>query len=354
MTNETVSALYSEPHPELLRVATWYWYVHPYISLVVCLFGITTNIINILILTRKELRSSINCVLSGIAISDLCLMLCYMPFVIHFYIESDLTPSPQKYSLGWTRFLMFHGNFTAVLHTTSIWLAVYLAVYRYYFLRSPSPRNKCFKFRSTCLVIPATLVMSALIMCPNYIITQVEQKEISPNQTLYRLKDMGIGTSNPNPTALAMFWIYGTAGKIIPSVLIAIFGGMLLNTLVDVKQRTDSLKSCLGGQRSHQHHRTTMMLLIIIVMYLITELPQGIMVLISCYTEGFFQNVYMPLGDIMDIIALVNNSVNFILYCSMSQKFRKSFLEMMPKHEAKGYTAEFELITQTGTRMHTV
>ena len=31
-------------------------------------------------------------------------------------------------------------------------------------------------------------------------------------------------------------------------------------------------------------------------------------------------------GDLMDIIALINNAINFILYCSMSKQFRDTFL----------------------------
>lgn len=30
-------------------------------------------------------------------------------------------------------------------------------------------------------------------------------------------------------------------------------------------------------------------------------------------------------GDLMDILALINSSINFILYCSMSRQFRSTF-----------------------------
>ena len=35
---------------------------------------------------------------------------------------------------------------------------------------------------------------------------------------------------------------------------------------------------------------------------------------------------YMPLGDLMDAMALINSAINFILYCIMSRQFRKTFM----------------------------
>lgn len=31
-------------------------------------------------------------------------------------------------------------------------------------------------------------------------------------------------------------------------------------------------------------------------------------------------------GDLIDILALINSGINFILYCSMSRQFRKTFI----------------------------
>ena len=71
------------------------------------------------------------------------------------------------------------------------------------------------------------------------------------------------------------------------------------------------------------------MLLIVIVLFLLTELPQAVLIILSMALEGFFEHVYIPLGDAMDILALVNNAINFVLYCSMSRKFRRSLWKLI-------------------------
>lgn len=37
-------------------------------------------------------------------------------------------------------------------------------------------------------------------------------------------------------------------------------------------------------------------------------------------------------GDVMDFLALINSSINFILYCTMSRQFREHFIDIfIPK-----------------------
>ena len=64
--------------------------------------------------------------------------------------------------------------------------------------------------------------------------------------------------------------------------------------------------------RSQDSARTTRMLLVVITLFLVTELPQGILIALSVTIPGFFNTVYIPLGDMMDQIALLNNGLNFL------------------------------------------
>lgn len=72
--------------------------------------------------------------------------------------------------------------------------------------------------------------------------------------------------------------------------------------------------------------RTTMLLVAVLMLFLITEFPQGILGLLSGLLETcFFEKCYQPFGEMMDLLALVNASVGFVLYGLMSKQFRTSF-----------------------------
>lgn len=65
------------------------------------------------------------------------------------------------------------------------------------------------------------------------------------------------------------------------------------------------------------------MLLTILCVFLITELPQGVMMVLSgIFPEAFRRHIYNNLGDLLDLLSLCNACATFIIYCSMSEQFR--------------------------------
>lgn len=81
--------------------------------------------------------------------------------------------------------------------------------------------------------------------------------------------------------------------------------------------------SALAADR--EHSRTTVTLIAVVLSFIATELPQGIVSLLSAVDQSIFERVYVPLGDLWDLLILVNSAVNFVLYCTMSRQYRQTF-----------------------------
>jgi len=90
------------------------------------------------------------------------------------------------------------------------------------------------------------------------------------------------------------------------------------------------------SERAREHNRTTAMLLAVVGLFQLTELPQGVLTLCSIFIPNFFADVYWPLGDVLDIAALLNNSINFVLYCTMSRQFRETFVDTFLGESCRG------------------
>lgn len=322
------------PHTDnvLFQFASWFTGVHGYVSLIICTFGVCTNVFNITILSRQDMRSPTNVMLTWLAVSDILTMIPYIPFAIHFYCVFDpMDISPEKFSRGWTTYMLILVNLAATTHTISIWLGVALAVFRFTQMRTtatgPIARKRSMKHAK--IVIVVVYVLSTLILIPNYVTNEIEELKMD-NNTLYIIKDLKLATNQTETIVLVNVMVYSIVAKLIPCALMVIFGGSLLYSLaIKGKNRRRRLSSSgLGAKRETRQSKTTRMLLVVMILFLITELPQGILIFLSAVMKGFYQNVYVPLGDLMDFIALVNNGINFVLYCSMSQQFRSKFLEM--------------------------
>ncbi|VDM42452.1 unnamed protein product [Toxocara canis] len=119
-------------------------------------------------------------------------------------------------------------------------------------------------------------------------------------------------------------WMSGVLFKVIPCVLLLFLSiGLMMKLHNASKKRRALLKKNSGSakKRAHASDRTTTMLVCILVVFLITEMPQGILAILNAiYTTHVHMYIYFHLGDILDLLSLLNSSINFVLYCVMSSR----------------------------------
>lgn len=285
------------------------------------------------VLTRKHMKTPVNQILTWLAISDIMTMVSYIPFAIHFYCEYPQHTSElhERNSHGWMSFLVFHINLASTTHTISIWMCVTLAIVRYLHIKNPTKTN-VFRIRriyQTRIIIIIVYISSTVILIPNYLSNEIHETVLN-NHTVFFLEDLKLGRAETEATVLINVWMYAMIAKLIPCLLMSIFGSLLIyNIHVKIRQRRKVLQiSGNNHARLSEHSRTTKMLVTVIILFIVTEFPQGVLIVCSACVENFFDTVYQPLGDVMDIMALVNNAINFVLYCSMSTKFRQTFFNL--------------------------
>lgn len=132
------------------------------------------------------------------------------------------------------------------------------------------------------------------------------------------------------------FWLYGVVLKVAPCALLTVLSSLLIRAM---RLRADRRRSSLGinsrrrssamaaasDKSSSDSDRTTTMLVLVVLLFVVTEFPQGVLALLSGVYPWVFHNIYVPLGDMLDFLVLINSSANFILYCAMSTQFRATF-----------------------------
>ncbi|XP_059164780.1 G-protein coupled receptor dmsr-1-like [Physella acuta] len=410
--------------------------LHGVISLIVCAFGIPMNVLNITVLTRKHMRTPVNCILTWLAVFDLLTMVSYVPFSLHFYCLTTSYDRSGRNSWGWMTFLIFHVNITSTTHTISIWLGVTLAMFRYKHIFSPAKGHitRVRRLIRARIAVFVVVVVSILVMIPNYMMNkiiphQVTDPETNVTNVIFVTENLNLGTEDVELVTQVNLWLHSALAKFLPCILMVVYGGLLVKTLrtnIRMLNRSSTTRTsdsffpacpadaspdrpsrqgenfltqhsverkgskknnhnsregrpehedflCLNCQnqrlsqqeqsqqttttvvfmpssspsvttkrasssplattrrqsRHHDNSRTTRMLLIVITLFLVTELPQAILIVLSATIPNFFQEVYLPLGDIMDVVALINNGINFLLYCIMSRDFRTTLLDMM-------------------------
>ena len=107
----------------LVRYKTLYRNYHGLISSFVCIFGLTCNLFNIIVLTRPLMRSSTNTILTSLALSDLIKMSFFLPSAILFYClqTNERKSEPDFASNFQVTFYMLQMLVTLTLHCISTW-----------------------------------------------------------------------------------------------------------------------------------------------------------------------------------------------------------------------------------------
>ena len=316
------------------------------LSKVISVVSIVFNALNIVVLTQREMLSPTSLILTSIALADLFNSCIFFALVL-------VTPDErgQLLTLPSAIFLAFAINATLTMHSISIWLGVVLSVYRYALLRKIPDTNKRFGTIAVKLSIVFIYIMIPSLLMRNYFSTSLMKNETGYNVDSNLESDM------------FQFWTYTLGLKVLPCVLMIVFGSCLLYSLRKLHLRrislhymhsqnrqnrqranhtttddagTQSNGNGTNGQQARvepaiaprrlrerwkQYSRTTKLLVVIISVFVFTQLPQGIVLVWDI-------QVYHEYGPLFDIMSLLNNCISFALYCLMSEAFRRMFLRV--------------------------
>ncbi|KAK8765225.1 hypothetical protein V5799_032166 [Amblyomma americanum] len=313
---------------ELGRFDAWYTsHLHGYLSVPVCVFGILANVLNIIVLTQRNMVSPTNRILTGLAVADMLVIATYLPYTIITHVM----PQAPTQSFERAVFVLVHSHVSVVFHTVSTWLTVTLAVWRFLAVSFPASSKKWCSMQRARWAVVSMYVSCALCCLPLYLSLEVHQIG-TPQEPAYRVNFSNIALANDAFLRNLDFWAYSVLMKLVPCVALTGLSLGLLRVLYKAKARERRLRQgdCghtgHGGNSEEDRDRTTRMLLAVLLLFLVTEFPSGILDLLSGIRgQDFVNHVYNNLGAVRDILTLVNSTVNFILYCFMSRQFRKTF-----------------------------
>ena len=326
-----------------------YGALHGYSSLIVCLFGTALNFFNIIVLTQKHMKSSTNKILTALAVSDFLAMIVYIPASIKFYILArySSTTSCSNSNFFWSFYTIFYANLTVIMHSTSIWLTVLLAFFRYVYITHNEFGKILCSMKYTHISIITTCIFCICFSAPIFLLTKIVEedciiedlKNVSTNKTIkvYNIYKSDIEVLTNGLVFRTTFFIQAFCVKLVPCLLLIIFSSLLVYSIHAENRNKEKVLEF--GRNNHQsekikeYNRTTIMLVLVCFLFFITEFPQGVLAFLSIIFESknFYENVYVKLGDMMDIITLLNSAVNFILYCLMSHVFRETFKNVLCK-----------------------
>jgi hypothetical protein len=250
----------------VLTFSLEYSRIHGWIAIVICIIGTIFNIFNLIVLRRSKFASNeTNTILASIALCDSITMISYSPFIVHFYIinsspiYSDL--DPERDTKYWTLYSLFSSLTCITFHSMSIWLTVYLSIYRCLTIKKSITNKYRPNFiLNFILTRTKTTIWLIFLFCftfcvPTYMYPVLKEHIYEYDNTnrhnnnntvirlIYYIDQSDLNRDKNDLIFKLSFYLQAFFGKIIPSGLLGLFISFLLYFLILIKRKKDILFS---------------------------------------------------------------------------------------------------------------
>uniref|UniRef100_A0A914HGY4 G-protein coupled receptors family 1 profile domain-containing protein n=1 Tax=Globodera rostochiensis TaxID=31243 RepID=A0A914HGY4_GLORO len=224
------------PFYELLKtIKEFYQPIHTYLSIVLCAVGTLCNVCNIVVLTRKKMRSPVNLILCAMACCDTVVLSSNMVYTTHYTFVAFNNCVPKNWSYGWCVFLISHAHLSLVGHSSSIWLSVMLALIRYITLRRRGKSGGVqIGLQHSYIAIASVVVFVSLMNGPNFLTYKISE------QTLDMTCGDLVAEQFKNDTAYVP-GVADVALELFPCLLLTLLVSLLMRILREVRDNRQRL-----------------------------------------------------------------------------------------------------------------
>ena len=196
-----------------------------------------------------------NIILIGISLSNLLTIVPTFVYNILFNFGNEPTSlrRVERDAESWPIFLKAHLFISVAFHSISIWLTVYLAGFRYHFMKTLPLKHLSNKpngnlSRSNYVIVALICFVNLILNVPIFCCSSINNdhlNETSPKITL----DLDQDEMNTKLNRLifkTMLFINAIVGKLLPCVLLTVFISLLIRIISKKKSNSNKI---------HQRHR---------------------------------------------------------------------------------------------------
>ena len=311
--------------------------VNGYIAPLLVVFTIITNSLICIVLLKRHMRNPTNSMLVAMALSDMLTGVFPVPCFLFFFTMGhyvEFVPSNWCYLYN-----VLTDTVPTIFHTASIWLTVGLAVQRYiYVCHSLKAKQWCSipnVIKSVVIVyIIAIITQLGRFIDSEYIPGEIRSR-IDPNKNVTGciIAFVPFVENHTNAYFNVYYWFRIICVHMLPCLSLVILNSMLVETIHTSQRRRKMLLKQhrnTEGRKLKESNCTTLMMVAVVGLFLVVELPSGVLFIIMVVQNTFSLNIISE--EKTSVTTLIFNSfillsypVNFFIYCGMSRQFRNTF-----------------------------
>ncbi|CAF1400346.1 unnamed protein product, partial [Didymodactylos carnosus] len=296
-----------------------------YISFFIGICGIFGNIITIIVLCSKTMRTtSTNIYLTALSTSNIFYLLIFIPkqslkYILGYKMYLNDEPFPYENIIDQI-------PITAISNTillSLIFLTVAVSIDRLIFIKFPLKAASVCTRRNTVIII-FFIYLFSIIYCIPYWLEQYYDK--TDKICKYTILGTKIYT-------YIHFYIYIPVVNLIPFITLCAINCIIIKSLIEMNRK----KLSLGAKKASENHITTMLVTVIIV-FVLCQMP---MLTLNIWTAINLSATTTKRFNILNafayLLTVVQSSTNFLLFCYFGQKFRNTLIRLFDSRAHKKF-----------------
>jgi hypothetical protein len=218
---------------------------------------------------------------------------------------------------------------------TSVWLTVSFTLERYVAVKHPILRRNICTTKRAKRIIYAIFLLSFLSALPTPFEWEVVTTTNEENVTQTVHVNLEYSDFGKNEIFRSIYYWYLAIGFVlIPLITLVIFNSLLIYSLRSSRLQLNNLVSVYGyndygsSMRQVQEKGITVMLISVIIFFIVCQTPTAVTLIYSHFWEPpaftWEWTRLRIMGNIFNSLVTLNCASNFVLYCMLSTKFRKT------------------------------
>ncbi|KAL5240400.1 hypothetical protein ACI65C_007810 [Semiaphis heraclei] len=286
---------------------------------VIGVFGILGNVISMVILSRPQMKSSINYLLIGLARCDTVLIITSMllfglPVIypatghlFNYYFKVYPLIAPVVYPIA------------MVSQTVSVYLTLTVTLERFVAVCHPlRARSLCTYGRARAYVV-ATIAFAVLYNVTRFMEVRVQKcMHTGYNQFVYQVYPTDL-RNNRDYISIYIHWMYLLIMYFIPFGSLAVLNAAIYRQV----RRANRERQRLSRLQKREIGLATMLLCVVVVF-----LQCNVWALIANVVEAFYGITVDHLVKVSNLLVTINSSVNFVIYVIFGEKFKRLFFKL--------------------------
>uniref|UniRef100_A0A0N5C2C1 G_PROTEIN_RECEP_F1_2 domain-containing protein n=1 Tax=Strongyloides papillosus TaxID=174720 RepID=A0A0N5C2C1_STREA len=306
------------------------------IGMLITAFGVFGNVMTVLILSRPPMQSPSNMFLTMLAVFDTCLLITAfsiygMEYIIEYFEILDLY-------IAWLTYLRFAFVISHISQTGSVYITLTVTVERFCAVVYPKLNKKYFGSKNSFVFLIIVVAFAVSFNITKFFEVQIEINPLCSNisyvtwQT-YHLMPSQLAT-NPIYAEVYSLWITNIIMVFLPFLTLFLLNSIMAYTIrKQLKKKINEHHSFLESELKEKSREANIVLVIIVFIFLCCNSWGFVLTFAEHVTEVDYLRrehyvFYTFSREAVNLLAIINSSVNFVIYLIFGKDFRREFLSI--------------------------